>query len=171
MIYFWYICNTKTLYMIYLISYDNQFLKIGYTKNINKRLCQLQVSSPVKLEVLHLIDGNTILEKELHVLFKDLRTSGEWFSFDNSILEYFENKKCLLWENGFVLQEKIPVIGLVKYHRLNNNMSLDTLAKMYGCTAQSMCEIEIRERQGRLTLSILYKIAKLFNKKFEYRFK
>lgn len=156
--------------MIYLISYDNQFLKIGYTKNITKRLSQLQVSSPVKLEVLHLIDGNTILEKKLHVLFKDLRTSGEWFNFDNSILEYFENKKCLLWENGFVLQEKIPVIGLIKYNRLNNNMSLDTLSKMYGCTAQSMSEIETRERQGRLTLSILYKTAKLFNKKFEYRF-
>jgi DNA-binding XRE family transcriptional regulator len=42
---------------------------------------------------------------------------------------------------------------------------------MYGCTAQSMSEIETREMQGRLTLSILYKIAKLFNKKFEYRFK
>ena len=157
--------------MIYLISYDNQFLKIGYTKNITKRLAQLQTSIPIKLEVFHLIDGDISLEKEIHVLFKDLRTQGEWFNFDNSILEYFENKKCLLWENGFVLQEKIPVIGLVKYHRLSNNMSLDTLAKMYGCTAQSMIEIENRERQGRLTLSILYKIAKLFNKKFEYRFK
>lgn len=171
MIYFLYICKTKTLYMIYLISYDNQFLKIGYTKNINKRLCQLQVSSPVKLEVLHLIDGNVTLEKELHILFKNLRTSGEWFSYNASILEYFADKKCLLWKNGFINEEKIPVIGLVKYYRLNNNMSLDTLAKMYGCTAQSMGEIEIRERQGRLTLSILYKIAKLFNKKFEYRFK
>ena len=29
-----------------------------------------------------------------------------------------------------------------------------------------MSEIETRERQGRLTLSILYKTAKLFNKKF-----
>ena len=156
--------------MIYLISYDNQFLKIGYTKNINKRLCQLQVSSPVKLEVLHLINGNVTLEKELHVLFKDLRTSGEWFTYNASILEYFVDKECLLWQNGFTHEEKIPVIGLVKYHRLSNNMSLDTLSQMYGCTVQSMSEIETRERQGKLTLGILYKIAKLFNKKFEYRF-
>ena len=157
--------------MIYLISYDNQFLKIGYTKNITKRLSQLQTSIPIKLEVLHLIDGDITLEKRLHVLFKDLRTQGEWFNFDNSILEYFEDKECLLWKHGFTHEEKIPVIGLIKYHRLSNNMSLDTLAKMYGCTAQSMSEIETRERQGRLTLSILYKTAKLFNKKFEYRFK
>lgn len=156
--------------MIYLISHENQFVKIGYTKNINKRLSQLQVSSPVKLEVLHLIDGNITLEKKLHVLFKDLRTSGEWFNFDASILEYFVDKECLLWQHGFTAEEKIPVIGLVKYHRLSNNMSLDTLAQMYGCTVQSMSEIETREKQGKLTLGILYKIAKLFNKKFEYRF-
>lgn len=157
--------------MIYLISHQNKFVKIGYTKNITKRLSQLQVSSPVKLEVLHLIDGNITLEKELHVLFKDLRTSGEWFNFDASILEFFVDKECLLWQNGFTNEEKISVIGLIKHHRLQNNMSLDTLAKIYGCTAQSMSEIETRERQGRLTLSILYKTAKLFNKKFEYRFK
>ena len=156
--------------MIYLISHEYQFVKIGYTKNINKRLSQLQVSSPVKLELLHLIDGSATLEKKLHVLFKDLRTSGEWFKFDASILEYFADKKCLLWQHGFTAEEKIPVIGLVKYHRLSNNMSLDTLSQMYGCTVQSMSEIETRERQVKLTLGILYKIAKLFNKKFEYRF-
>jgi DNA-binding XRE family transcriptional regulator len=156
--------------MIYLISHENQFIKIGYTKNINKRLSQLQVSSPVKLEVLHLIDGDVTIEKKLHVLFKDLRTSGEWFKFDSSILEYFADKECLLWKHGFTSEEKIPVIGIIKHHRLNNNMSLDTLSDMYGCTPQSMHEIEKREMQGSLTLGILYKIAKLFNKKFEYRF-
>ena len=156
--------------MIYLISHEYQFVKIGYTKNINKRLSQLQVSSPVKLELLHLIDGSATLEKKLHVLFKDLRTSGEWFKFDASILEYFVDKECLLWQHGFTNEEKIPVIGLIKHHRLSNNMSLDTLSQMYGCTVQSMSEIETRESQGKLTLGILYKIAKLFNKKFEYRF-
>jgi DNA-binding XRE family transcriptional regulator len=156
--------------MIYLISHEYQFVKIGYTKNINKRLSRLQVSSPVKLEVLHLIDGDITLEKKLHVLFKDLRTSGEWFKFDASILEYFADKECLLWQHGFTSEEKIPVIGIIKHERLNVNMSLDTLSDMYGCTPQSMYEIEKREMQGSLTLGILYKIAKLFNKKFEYRF-
>jgi len=156
--------------MIYLVAHLNQFVKIGFTKNINKRLSQLQVSSPVKLEVLHLIEGNVSLEKELHQKFKDFRTSGEWFNYDSSILEYFIDKKCLLWEYGFTTEEKIPVIGLIKYERLSKNMSLETLGEMYGCTSQSMYEIEQREMQGKLTLGILYKIAKLYNKKFEYRF-
>tara|TARA_R110000772_G_scaffold238624_1_gene350604 strand:- start:123 stop:596 length:474 start_codon:yes stop_codon:yes gene_type:complete len=156
--------------MIYLVAHLDQFVKIGFTKNINKRLIQLQISSPVKLEVLHLIEGNVSLEKELHQKFKDFRVSGEWFNYDSSILEYFIDKKCLLWEYGFTAEEKIPVIGLIKYERLSKNMSLNTLGEMYGCTAQSIKEIEQREMQGRLTLGILYKIAKLFNKKFEYRF-
>ena len=156
--------------MIYLVAHLDQFVKIGFTKNINKRLSQLQVSSPVKLEVLHLIEGNVSLEKELHRKFKEFRTSGEWFNYDSSILEYFIDKKCLLWEYGFTAEEKIPVIGLIKHERLSKNMSLDSLGQMYGCTAQSIKEIEQREMQGKLTLGILYKMAKLFNKKFEYRF-
>lgn len=157
--------------MIYLISHSDTFLKIGYTKNINKRLSQLQVSSPVKLELYHLIDGDVNLEKELHFIFKNLRTQGEWFNFDNSILQYFADKECLMWKYGFVSEEKIPIIGLIKQERLFCNMSLDSLGQLYGCTPQSIKEIETREMQGRLTLSILYKMAKLFNKKFEYRFK
>jgi DNA-binding XRE family transcriptional regulator len=50
-------------------------------------------------------------------------------------------------------------------------MSLDSLAQLYGCTPQSIKEIEAREIQGGLSIGILYKMAKLFNKKFEYRFK
>jgi hypothetical protein len=157
--------------MIYLISHENKFLKIGYTKNIHKRLSQLQTSNPVKLEVLHLIEGNTDLEKELHQSFGHLVVSGEWFEFHESILDYFKDKECLMWSAGFTISEKVSVTGLIKAERLKLNMSLETLGDMYGCTAQSVREIEQREIQGSLTLGILYKMAKLFNKKFEYRFK
>lgn len=157
--------------MIYLISHENKFLKIGYTKNIHKRLSQLQTSSPVRLEVLHLIEGDINLEKELHLLFGHLVVSGEWFTFDDSILNYFKDKECLLWSEGFTASEKLSATGLIKAERLKLNMSLETLGEMYGCTAQSMHETEKREIQGTLTLGILYKMAKLFNKKFEYRFK
>lgn len=155
--------------MIYLISHQNEYLKIGYTKNINKRLAQLQVSSPVKLEVLHLIKGDVNLEKELHLMFKEYSSNGEWFYYNEEIINYFKSKDCLMWENGFTEYEKPPLIGYLKNERLKRNMSLQQVAEMYGCTAQSMLEIEKRERQGGLTLSILYKMAKIYNKKFEYR--
>lgn len=156
--------------MIYLIAHLDKFVKIGYTKNIHKRLSQLQTSSPVKLEVLHLIDGDVSLEKELHKMFKNYRANGEWFNYNSEIIEYFQDKKCLLWEFGFTSQEKIPITGLIKYERLSKNMSLVTLAEMYGCTAQSIKEMETREMNGSITIGILHKVARLFNKKFEYRF-
>ena len=156
--------------MIYLISHSNQFLKIGYTKDIKKRLSQLQVSSPVKLELLHLIEGDLSLEKELHVLFKDHATNGEWFSFSEDIVNYFKDKDCLMWSEGFTKYNPRDVIGLIKSKRIKNNLSLEHVANLYGCTPQSMYDIEKREVQGKVTLSTLYKIAKIYNKKFEYRF-
>jgi DNA-binding XRE family transcriptional regulator len=157
--------------MIYLISHSNQYLKIGYTKDIRKRLSRLQVSNPIKLEVLHLTDGDMELEKKLHDMFSEYNAqSGEWFYYNDKIINYFQDKKCLLWSEGLVPYDKINLIGEIKSERLKRNMSLQQLGELYGCSPQSMYEIETREVQGTITLKILYKMAKVFNKKFEYRF-
>jgi hypothetical protein len=156
--------------MIYLISHEDKFLKIGHTRNINNRLRQLQVSSPVKLEVINLIKGDVNLEKELHNRFKELRVNGEWFVYDAEILNYFNSQDCLMWKYGFIPYEKMPIIGLIKTERLNEKMSMVVLGELYGCSAQSIHEMEVREMQGTLTLNKLHKIAKIFNKKLEYRF-
>jgi hypothetical protein len=64
----------------------------------------------------------------------------------------------------------MPIIGLIKTERLNEKMSMVVLGELYGCSAQSIHEMEVREMQGTLTLNKLHKIAKIFNKKLEYRF-
>lgn len=156
--------------MIYLISHNDQFLKIGYTNNIKNRLSQLQCSSPIKLKLLHLIDGDTSLESDIHNMFRHIGASGEWFKYDESIIDYFSNKKCLLWENGFKLNNKHSIIGLVKEERLNNGLTLADVGEMLGISAQSVKEIEVREIQGSITLNSLRKVANVFNKKLEYRF-
>ena len=156
--------------MVYLISHEDKFLKIGHTRNINNRLSQLQVSTPIKLELINLIKGDVNLEKELHQKFKELRVNGEWFVYDAKILNYFSSQDCLMWKYGFTPYEKMPIIGLIKTERLNRNMPMATLGELYGCSAQSIHEIEVREMQGKLTLNILHKMAKIFNKKLEYRF-
>ena len=156
--------------MIYLISHNDQFLKVGYTNNIKNRLSQLQCSSPIKLKLLHLIDGDTSLESDIHNMFKHIGTSGEWFKYDESILDYFSNKKCLLWENGFMLNNKHSIIGLVKEERLNNGLTLADVGGMLGVSPQSAKEMEVREIQGSITLNSLRKVANIYNKKLEYRF-
>lgn len=81
------------LYLIHDSSSD--VLKIGYTKNIENRLSSLQSATSHKLELLYLITGHAYREKEVHALFDVLRLSqkGEWFKYDNSIIDYFKSLK------------------------------------------------------------------------------
>lgn len=156
--------------MVYLVSFENKFLKIGCTNDIHKRLSQLQTSVPVKLNVIALIDGGYAEESDLHNMFKHLSESGEWFKYDYSIIKYFQSKPCLMWENGLTPIDNFPIIGHIKSERIKNNLSLEDLAKLYGCTKQSILDIEKREIRGNVTIRVMHKIAKLFGKKFEYRF-
>ena len=64
---------------IYFIQADNGDIKIGITLNPKNRLRALQTHCPLKLKTLKLIDGDYILEKKIHKLFKDFRIRGEWF--------------------------------------------------------------------------------------------
>jgi DNA-binding XRE family transcriptional regulator len=157
--------------MIYLINFENKFLKIGYTNHIRKRLSTLQVSIPIKLEVLALIEGDYEKERELHKLFHHLSENGEWFQYDSIITDYFKSQRCLMWQEGITPKENnAPLVGLVKTERRRQELSLEEFAQMYGTTKQSILDIETREVQGRVTLNTLYKVAKVLNKKLEYRF-
>lgn len=156
--------------MIYLISFEDKYLKIGYTTDIHKRLSQLQVSIPIKLNLIGLIEGGYNEENELHNIFNHLSESGDWFKFDISIINYFKSKKCLMWENGLIPIGSFPVIGLIKSERIKNNLSLQDLAELYGSTKQAIIDMENREIKGNITIKVMHKIARLFGKKFEYRF-
>lgn len=65
------------------------FCKIGFTKDVEARISQLQIGSPVRLQLLHLYEPTCIsamcLEKLLHEHFKHERYSGEWFCIDTDI--------------------------------------------------------------------------------------
>jgi DNA-binding XRE family transcriptional regulator len=156
--------------MIYLIAFENKFCKIGCTNDIHKRLSQIQVSVPIKLNVIALIDGGYNEEKKIHNMFKHLSELGEWFKFDNSIINYFASQKCLMWENGILPIDKFPLMGHIKSERIKKNFCLEDLAELYGCTRQSILDIEKREINGNVSIRVMHKIAKALGKKFEYRF-
>lgn len=66
--------------MIYFIrSHCKQFIKIGYTKDLDRRVKEFQTATPKKIKVLGVIDGTTTTESSLHELFKKYRETGEWF--------------------------------------------------------------------------------------------
>ena len=71
--------------------------KIGYTKDVDARLAQLQTGCPTRLQLIHTYEvKNTsakVLEKAVHEHFRYRRVVGEWFNIDINIAE-FEDVCC-----------------------------------------------------------------------------
>lgn len=71
--------------IVYVISARNSnFYKIGYAKNFNQRLSNIQSGCPYDLHLTHCSHAPNYkeVEKYLHEYFKDNNVRGEWFSFD-----------------------------------------------------------------------------------------
>ena len=66
---------------VYFIQSEmaGQPIKIGYTKNIESRLKQLQTGHPASLALLGQLPGPQSLETSLHKTFAADRLYGEWF--------------------------------------------------------------------------------------------
>lgn len=84
---------------VYLI-YDpkNSAVKIGKANDILNRLGELQVGNPNKLEIIaEMVCENEQralqIEDALHSKYKHLYLRGEWFKYDEQIMEDFQSKE------------------------------------------------------------------------------
>lgn len=77
---------------VYFIR-GGDMIKIGYAKDPKTRLRDLQVGSPVRLEILVTIPGCHSVEKGIHARFRKLRSHGEWFRAEESLLDFVEEMK------------------------------------------------------------------------------
>jgi hypothetical protein len=74
----------KDLYIIQ--SEFSGAIKIGVSKNVNKRLAQMQTGSPYKLKVILVLEGKSFLETDLHRRLRRFKTTTknkEWFEYDS----------------------------------------------------------------------------------------
>lgn len=69
------------------------FIKIGFSTQLEFRLEAFETSMPYEVKLLHSIAGSRNTERFLHKKFCDLRGRGEWFKRDDRILEYIEALK------------------------------------------------------------------------------
>lgn len=83
---------------VYFLSGKNEkMIKIGYSKDPNKRASELQVASADKLSIKYAFRGTMADERRLHKLFSKYRRNGEWFhDTDNEIYGMI----CRIRENG-----------------------------------------------------------------------
>ena len=75
--------------MIYLIK-DREYLKIGYTKNIDSRMSNYRTHNP-HFELLAYKEGLKQDESKLHKLCSNYKHTTEWFHYNDEILNIFSS--------------------------------------------------------------------------------
>lgn len=83
--------NNKT-YVYFLYDRISKMVKIGYSKNIQRRMKQLQTSNPNELELVYYVEGNRDTEFYFHKMFFYCRRNGEWFQ-SQPVLDWIRRDK------------------------------------------------------------------------------
>lgn len=82
-----------TIRGVYFIQGElSGLIKIGYSRNIVARICDLQSGSGEHVVLLGIVRGSSSIERNLHKRFDKYRRHGEWFEPDPVILKYVEQK-------------------------------------------------------------------------------
>lgn len=64
------------------------FVKIGWARDVEKRIKALQTANPHELELLGVIPGCDDVERVIHQRFNALHVRGEWYRAESSLLEF-----------------------------------------------------------------------------------
>jgi hypothetical protein len=77
---------------LYFIRSGN-YVKIGRSKDPNKRIKQLSTGNPNKLIMLHIEIDKGCLEKVLHSKFNQYHYNKEWYRYNSDIRKFIEYLK------------------------------------------------------------------------------
>ena len=69
---------------------DKELVKIGHTKDIEKRIKELRHWGPT-LRLIGYVDGGLETEQAIHARWGGLRTKGEWFRQSDELRKYIAN--------------------------------------------------------------------------------
>ena len=106
-------------------------VKFGISKTPQKRLMDLQVGSPVRLELFASIKGTRELEKKIHQSLRHLRSHGEWFKYEHEAIEIATLISC---GNSQVVYDRLAEI----YRQLEQCMVSDYPDKNYWGNREEM---------------------------------
>lgn len=90
-------------YVYFIKSKDK--VKIGYSTNIKRRIKELSICNPEKLELIYFIPGNKNLEWSLHNRFDFQHIRGEWFQLYPEIqlwINYDKLSRKVLRDEGLI---------------------------------------------------------------------
>ena len=69
-------------------------IKVGYSKKIEQRLIDLNLSNPNGLEVLCIISGNFEIESAIHHRLRKFNACGEWFYSHDEVYRFIASLKA-----------------------------------------------------------------------------
>ena len=78
----------KTSYVYFIRLGDDGPIKIGYTKNIKRRLITIQVDNPLLVRLIAVMVGGRKEEYQLHRIYSKYRLYGEWFEPSSELLGF-----------------------------------------------------------------------------------
>ena len=99
--------------MYFIAQQNNEHkVKIGYSKNPNKRLKSLSTSSPSPLILLGYFEGTMQNEMETHLRFEKDCLNLEWYNLSDEILDFINevnllNVYCDFDGNGIIRRYKM----------------------------------------------------------------
>ena len=76
------------IYFLHCGLGDEDFVKIGYSKDIVGRIETLQPGTPIDLELVGRMPGTIQMEQAIHKHFSHLRKRGEWFHFTDELWDF-----------------------------------------------------------------------------------
>ncbi len=104
-----YILNMREKSFVYLLKVSNEGIyKIGVSKNVEKRVKQLQTGNPEPIEILKsfLSQYPYKLESVLHRRYNYNHVQGECFYMEQKDIDNFE-EDCLILETNFKILDEM----------------------------------------------------------------
>ena len=81
--------HLRTIGSVYILRAGNSaFVKIGWARDVARRVSELQTANSAKLRVLVTVPGDKGLEGRLHHRFREERHRREWFRLSDPIREF-----------------------------------------------------------------------------------
>ena len=99
-------------------------IKIGFARNVKKRIGHLQTHSPFEIVLIHKTPSTVKEEKQVHEKFSKWRIRGEWFHPSDEIFDYIKMcvKKDIKYKAHRTVEEVVEFDRQIENRRQNGRL-------------------------------------------------
>ncbi len=80
--------HTHTGFVYFIEAVGCNAIKIGFSRNPERRMADMQTDCPARLQLLAIKEGTRRLESQVHQAFANLHLRGEWYRGDETLDRY-----------------------------------------------------------------------------------